>query len=74
MTNSKLGFPNDKFIDHIEVSQADKKFKTRESIIVYHFIGAFDFTRAMEEALNTTQKQQRRHSRQAKPSFASMFS
>ena len=27
--------------------------------IVYNFIGAFDFTRAIEEANNTTQKQQK---------------
>ena len=47
------------FIDRIEVSHADKKSKTREITIVYNFIGAFDFTRAIEEARNTTQKQQK---------------
>ena len=47
------------FIDRIEVSHADKKSKTREITIVYNFIGAFDFTRAIEEAHNTTQKQQK---------------
>ena len=44
------------FIDRIEVSHADKKSKTRKITIVYNFIGAFDFTRAIEEARNTTQK------------------
>lgn len=38
------------FIDRIEVSHADRKAKTREITIVYNFIGAFDFTRAAEEA------------------------
>ena len=47
------------FIDRIEVSHADKKSKTREITIVYNFIGAFDFTRAIEEARNTTEKQQK---------------
>ena len=47
------------FIDRIEVSHADKKSKTREITIVYNFIGAFDFTRAIEEAHNTTEKQQK---------------
>lgn len=47
------------FIDRIEVSHADKKSKTRKITIVYNFIGAFDFTRAIEEAHNTTQKQQK---------------
>ena len=47
------------FIDRIEVSHTDKKSKTREITIVYNFIGAFDFTRAIEEAHNTTQKQQK---------------
>ena len=47
------------FIDRIEVSHADKKSKTREITIVYNFIGTFDFTRAIEEAHNTTQKQQK---------------
>ena len=42
-----------------EASHADKKSKTREITIVYSFIGAFDFTRAIEEAHNTTQKQQK---------------
>lgn len=46
------------FIDRIEVSHADKKSKTREITIVYNFIGAFDFTRAIEEA-HTTEKQQK---------------
>ena len=47
------------FIDRIEVSPADKKSKPSEIIIVYNFIGAFDFTWAIEEAHNTTQKQQK---------------
>ena len=47
------------FIDRIEVSHADRKTKTREITIVYNFIGAFDFTRAIEEARNTTKKQQK---------------
>lgn len=47
------------FIDRIEVSHADKKSKTREITIVYNFIGAFDFIRAIEEAHNTTEKQQK---------------
>lgn len=47
------------FIDRIEVSHVDRKAKTREITIVYNFIGAFDFTRAIEEVRNTTQKQQR---------------
>ena len=47
------------FIDRIEVSHADRKTKTREITIVYNFIGAFDFARAIEEANNTTQKQQK---------------
>ncbi len=47
------------FIDRIEVSHADRKAKTREITIVYNFIGAFDFTRAIEEARNTTEKQQK---------------
>ncbi len=38
------------FIDRIEVSHADKKSKTREITIVYNFIGAFDFTRAIEDS------------------------
>lgn len=46
------------FIDHIEVSHADRKSKTREITIVYNFIGAFDFSRAIEEAHNSNQKQQ----------------
>lgn len=46
------------FIDHIEVSHADRKSKTREITIVYNFIGAFDFSRAIEEAHNTNQEQQ----------------
>lgn len=47
------------FIDRIEVSHADKKSKTREITIVYNFIGAFDFTRAIENARNTSKKEQR---------------
>lgn len=46
------------FIDHIEVSQVDRMSKTREITIVYNFIGAFDFSRAIEEAHNSNQKQQ----------------
>lgn len=44
------------FIDHIEVFHADRKSKTREITIVYNFIGAFDFSRAIEEAHNSNQK------------------
>lgn len=47
------------FIDRIEVSHVDRKSKTREITIVYNFIGAFDFTRAIEEAQITSKKQQR---------------
>lgn len=47
------------FIDRIEVSHADRKTKTREITIVYNFIGAFDFARAIDEARNTTQEQQK---------------
>lgn len=32
--------------------------KTREITIVYNFIGAFDFSRAIEEARHSNQKQQ----------------
>ena len=47
------------FIDRIEVSHADRKTKTREITIVYNFIGAFDFARAIDEAQHTTTKQQK---------------
>ncbi len=47
------------YIDHIEVSHVDKKSKTREITIVYNFIGAFDFARAIDNAQHTTKKQQR---------------
>lgn len=47
------------FIDRIEVSHTDKKSRTREITIVYNFIGAFDFSRALEEARSLTTKQQR---------------
>ena len=47
------------FIDRIEVSHVDKKSRTREITIVYNFIGAFDFTRAIENARNTSKKEQR---------------
>ena len=47
------------FIDHIEVSHVDKKSKTREITIVYNFIGAFDFARAIDNAQHTTKQQQR---------------
>ncbi|SFJ38576.1 protein of unknown function [Ruminococcaceae bacterium D5] len=47
------------FIDRIEVSHADRKTKTREITIVYNFIGAFDFARAIDEAQHTTKKQQK---------------
>ena len=47
------------FLDRIEVSHVDKKFRTREITIVYNFIGAFDFTRAIENARNTSKKEQR---------------
>ena len=42
-----------------EVSHVDKKSRTREITIVYNFIGAFDFTRAIENARNTSKKEQR---------------
>ena len=44
------------FIDRIEVTQADSRSRTREITIVYNFIGAFDFPRAIEEAHNTNLK------------------
>ncbi len=47
------------FIDRIEVSHVDKKSRTREITIVYNFIGAFDFTRAIENARSTSKKEQR---------------
>ena len=47
------------FIDRIEVSHVDKKSRTREITIVYNFIGAFDFTRAIENTRNTSKKEQR---------------
>ena len=47
------------FIDRIEVSHVDKKSRTRVITIVYNFIGAFDFTRAIENARNTSKKEQR---------------
>ena len=47
------------FIERIEVSHAERGAKTREITIVYNFIGAFDFNRAIEEARNNTQKTQR---------------
>lgn len=47
------------FIDRIEVSHVDKKSRTWEITIVYNFIGAFDFTRAIENARNTSKKEQR---------------
>lgn len=47
------------FIDRIEVSHVDKKSRTREITIVYNFIGAFDFTRAIENARNTSKKEQK---------------
>lgn len=47
------------FIDRIEVSRVDKKSRTREITIVYNFIGAFDFTRAIENARNISKKEQR---------------
>ena len=43
-----------KFIDRIEVSQADRKTKQQAITIVYSFIGAFDFSRAAQEAHNST--------------------
>ena len=45
------------FIDRIEVSHVDRKSKTREITIVYNFIGAFNFTQAIEEAQITSKKQ-----------------
>lgn len=47
------------FIERIEVSHAERWAKTREITIVYNFIGAFDFSRAIEEAQNTNSKQQK---------------
>ena len=47
------------FIDRIEVSHADRKTKTREITIVYNFIGAFDFARAIDESQHTKKKQQK---------------
>lgn len=47
------------FIDRIEVSQVDRATKRQSITIVYNFIGVFDFSRAIEEARNTTKKQQR---------------
>ena len=47
------------FIDRIEASHVDKKSRTREITIVYNFIGAFDFTRAIENARSTSKKEQR---------------
>ena len=44
------------FIDRIEVSHVDKKSRTRAITIVYNFTGAFDFTRAIENARNTSKK------------------
>ena len=46
-------------IDRIEVYHADKKSKMRKITIVYNFIGAFGFTRAIQEACDTTQKQKK---------------
>ena len=47
------------FIDRIEVSHVNKKSRTREITIIYNFIGVFDFTRAIENARNTSKKEQR---------------
>jgi len=47
------------FIDRTEVSHVDKKSRMRENTIVYNFISAFDFTRAIENARNTSKKEQR---------------
>ena len=47
------------FIERIEASHVEKGASTREITIVYNFIGAFDFNRAIEEAQNTTLKTQR---------------
>ena len=47
------------FIERIEVSHAEKRARTREITIVYNFIGAFDFNRAIEEAQNTNNEQQK---------------
>jgi len=44
------------FIDRIEVTQADRRSRTREITITHNFIGAFDFTRAIEETHNTNLK------------------
>jgi hypothetical protein len=38
------------FVDRIYISTMDRKAKTREIRIVYNFLGAFDFHRAMEQA------------------------
>ncbi|MBO1005006.1 uncharacterized protein DUF4368 [Pseudogracilibacillus auburnensis] len=37
------------FIDKILVSAKDRKTKTQEITIVYHFIGAFDFNKAINQ-------------------------
>ena len=47
------------FIERIEVSHAERWAKTREITIIYNFIGAFDFNRAIEEAQNTIPEQQK---------------
>lgn len=44
---------------HFIAVNVDKKSRTREITIVYNFIGAFDFTRAIENARNTSKKEQR---------------
>ena len=47
------------FIDRIEVSHVNKKSRTREINIVYNFIGAFDFTREIQNDRNTSKKEPR---------------
>ena len=60
-------------IDRIEVYHADKKSKMRKITIVYNLVGAFDFTRAIQQAWIQLKNRKRRHSRKAKPSFVLMF-
>ena len=53
------------FVEKIYISEVytpdenEPRIKVREIEIVYNFIGAFDFTRAIENARNTSKKEQR---------------
>ena len=62
------------FIDRIEVSHADKKSKTREITIVYTSSVHLILHGLSKKPTIQLKNSKRRHSRQAKPSFASMFS